>query len=184
MGALCMGGLAASEYVDRGATEHGAPGHLGRPAAGKWVASAFSVLMIGAVLSPIVQNWQEDPQDSFPLSYYAMFTADRSERGRVTYLRGLDGQGNRVRIRYTFAGTGGLNQVHSQIKKTVDRGGAAALCRSVASRVARRKDRPLADVATVQIVTGTYKASDYFVGNTTPLAERVHASCRVDPNRR
>ncbi|MDP8925150.1 MAG: hypothetical protein M3O34_20080 [Chloroflexota bacterium] len=179
-----MGGLAASEYADRGDIALRVPRHRARPAGATWAAGAFSVLMIGAVLSPIVQNWRVDPRDDFPLSYYPMFTADRSERVRVTYLRGLDGQGNPIKIRYTFAGTGGLNQVHSQIKKTVRRGGAAELCRSVASGVARRNGRPLADVVTTQIVTGTYKASDYFAGNTTPLAERVHASCQVERDRR
>jgi hypothetical protein len=147
---------------------------------GKGLASGFSLLMICAVLWPIVENWREQPTDSFPLSYYPMFTEKRAEKARVTYMVGFDAQGNRELIPYPFAGTGGLNQVRKQIRKVAQTGKATELCRSVAARIAQSKRERFADVESVQIVTGDYRLADYFSGNKSPVSERVNASCQVE----
>ena len=147
---------------------------------GKWGPSLLSIAMIGAVLSPIAENWRQDPRDNFPLSYYPMFSLRRAETSRLSYPVGFDARGNRYQIPYTLVGAGGLNQVRRQITKIVEGGRAADLCLSVGSRVARRTTRPLADVVRIQIATGTYRLSDYFTGkDKTPVVERVHASCDV-----
>jgi len=62
---------------------------LRQPTQGKGLASGFSLLMTCAVLWPIVENWREDLTDSFPLSYYPMFTEKRAEKARVTYMVGF-----------------------------------------------------------------------------------------------
>jgi hypothetical protein len=96
-----------------------ATGRHPRRSAGKAVAGLFSVVMLGATLAPVVENWKEQPQDSFPLSYYPMFSANRAEKYQVHYIVGLDQQGNRHLISYKFAGHGGFNQVRRQINKIV-----------------------------------------------------------------
>src|SRR5262249_22843254 len=45
---------------------------------GKIIPGVLSVVMIGATLSPVVENWREKPTDSFPLSYYPMFSQKRA----------------------------------------------------------------------------------------------------------
>lgn len=146
---------------------------------GKGLAGGLSLLMIGAVLRPVVENWRKEPKDSFPLSYYPMFTAKRATRARVTYLVGFDARRRRYRIPYTYAGAGGLNQVRRQITRIVRRGKAEELCRLVASTIAQESGGPLADVVTVQVVTGEYQLADYFGGKKTPVSESVRASWSI-----
>lgn len=150
-----------------------------RPASrGKWLAGAFSLALIATVAWPVVENWKVEPQDSFPLSYYRMFSEDRADRQRLTYLAGLDPRGNRYLIPYRFAGTGGMNQVRRQINRRVNDGEAADLCRSVASRLGRSSSRP-PGVSTVEVITGTFLLSSYVTGSITPLEENVRARCAV-----
>jgi hypothetical protein len=149
-----------------------------RPAT-KWVATAFSLVVIGAVLSPIAENWRADPRDDFPLSYYPMFTLKRAETSSVTFVAGFDRRGNRSSIPHWVVGPGGMNQVRRQISRTVEAEDAGKLCRTVGSRVARRRDEPYTGIVTLQVVTDWYRLDGYLVGDKTPVAEQVHATCDV-----
>ena len=146
----------------------------------RWIAGGLSILMICAVLSPVVDNWRERPQDNFPLSYYPMFTATRLDTQRETYLVGFDSQGNRYPIHHSYVGTAGMLQIRRQISQMAARGQAAQLCESVATAIARRRSRALSSVSTVGVMTGTYRYSEYFRGNKTPESEQARATCRVD----
>ena len=151
-----------------------------RPALpGKAVAGALGVLLMGATLAPIAQNWRAQPRDSFPFSYYPMFSEKRGDKYEVNYMVGLDGQGAEHVISYQLAGRGGLNSTRRQINKLVRQQQADRLCRSVADRVARETEPPYSEIRTVQIVTGWFRFADYFAGNKTPASKRVHASCEV-----
>lgn len=168
------------EHVRADATS-ASPADQARTASrGKRLAAAFSLAMIAIVSWPVLENWKAEPQDSFPLSYYRMFSEDRADRQRLTYLAGLDARGSRYLIPYRFAGTGGMNQVRRQINRRVNQGEAADLCRSVASRLGRSSSRP-PGVNTVEVITGTFLLSNYFTGNITPLEENVRARCAVPP---
>lgn len=170
LGSLVVGGKGGG----------GASDLLSRAARGKWLAGGASLLTIGAVLWPVVENWREEPEDGFPLSYYPMFTAKRSERVWITHLVGSDARGERRPIPYAYAGTGGLNQVRRQINRIVREGNAEALCRTVAARIALEEDARFADVVEVRIVTGRYLLADFYAGAKDPISERVRASCRVE----
>jgi len=151
-----------------------------RPAVpGKAVAGALGVLLMGATLAPIAQNWRAQPRDSFPFSYYPMFSEKRGDKYEVNYMVGLDGQGAEHVISYQLAGRGGLNSTRRQINKLVRQQQADRLCRSLADRVARDTEPPYSEIRTVQIVTGWFRFADYFAGNKTPASKRVHASCEV-----
>ena len=52
-------------------------------------AWALTIIVLVAVFSPMVQNFREDPQDSFPLSYYPMFSHAHPEVQKFTYLVGV-----------------------------------------------------------------------------------------------
>ncbi|MDQ3772776.1 MAG: hypothetical protein M3343_11910 [Actinomycetota bacterium] len=139
-------------------------------------------MMVTCVLAPLRHNWGKRPVDGFPLSYYPMFSAKREATAKVTYLVGLDGRGDRIKIPYKCAGSGGLNQVRRQIRRAVRRGHSEELCARVAREVRRRNS--FKEVVTVQVVTGTYHLDDYFSGrNRQPLKEKLHASVPVEPGR-
>ena len=155
----------------------------------KGVAGVFGALLVGAVLLPVVQNWRERPEDSFPLSYYPMFSLKRSDSTTVRYLVGLDADGGRHLLPHTYAGTGGLNQVRRQINKVVRGGKADTLCRLVAANVAQTDEERFAGVITVQVVFGRYRLTDFFADkggsvwermDASRTAERVEASCPVE----
>jgi hypothetical protein len=142
-------------------------------------ATGFSLLVIAAVFAPIVENWREDPVDSFPLSYYPMFTSARAETARFDYVVGYDADDRRQRIHYSAIGAGGLNQIRHQIEDAIDDRQAPRFCQRIAARVASRAGQRYRDIVRVEIVTGTYRFTDYFAGNRAPLAERLRASCPV-----
>lgn len=143
----------------------------------RWLAGGFSLGLLGAVLWPITQNWREAPRDDFPLSYYPMFSHRRGKRASVTHLLGLDAVGRRIPISYGLIGFGGFNQVRRQLRKVVERGGAAALCREVAPQV--RAAHP--EVVTLRVVTGTYTLDRFFGGDRAPRAEEIHAEISYVP---
>jgi hypothetical protein len=147
---------------------------------GKICAGVFIALLIGATLSPIVQNWRSEPKDSFPLSYYPMFSTKRGETYQVNYIVGLDAKGDRHTIPHKFAGTGGgFNQTRRQINRYVDEKRGDELARSVAAAIAREKKPPYNEIVTVRIVRGRFRFDDYFHGNKNPISESVRGSAPV-----
>ena len=121
----------------------------------KRFAAGFSAVMVCVVLSPVQEN----------------------------YMVGITAQGERVVIPYNYAGSGGFNQVRRQINRRVSSGKAEKLCEKVSKRlarsIARTGNHPLADVVTIQIMTGRYRFDEYFTGNKAPLKEKVRCSCPV-----
>ena len=145
----------------------------------KTLAGAFSAALVAGVLWPLRQNWCETPRDSYPFSYFPMFSAKRKKRVRERYLVGLDADGGRRLIPYTYFAGGGLNMVRRQLRRLVAAGRADEVGRIVAKRLASGSDGELAGIVTVLVVSGEYRLSDYFTGIKEPLSERVHASCEV-----
>ena len=88
---------------------------------GKTVATAISLFMLAIVFSPIKEHFRE-PRDDFPLSHYPMFTKRRDGDVTVTFLVGMDDKGRQYPIKYTYAGTGGFNQVRKQIAACLSNG--------------------------------------------------------------
>jgi hypothetical protein len=146
---------------------------------GKPVAGFFSVVMLGATIAPIVENWRETPQDSFPFSHYPMFSQRRGETYVVHYLMGVDADGNRQRISHRLAGSGGFNQTRRQINRMIREEKAGDLAKTIAAKIARGKRTDYDNIVTVQVVTGTFRFAAYFAGDMTPEKERVRASAQV-----
>ncbi|MGH3148402.1 MAG: hypothetical protein ACRDTR_21680 [Rubrobacter sp.] len=148
----------------------------GSPVREKGFAGVFGAVMVGAVLWPVVENWRDQPKDSFPLSYYPMFSLKRAGATTVRYLVGLDARGGRHLLPHTLAGTGGLNQVRRQINKLVRGGKADTLCKLVAARVAQSDQERFAGIVTVQVIVGRYRLTDYFADKRGSVWERMDAS--------
>ncbi len=154
------------------------------PARGKAFATGFSVLMLVAVLSPLIEHTREIPRDNFPLSYYPMFSARRIGEAEVTYLQGIDALGAGRPLSYELSGPGGLNQSRRQIRRIVQDGRADVLCRDVAKKVALSGKKSLAEVVEVRIVSGRFDLASYFSRvSREPISEEIHASAQVERGR-
>lgn len=135
-------------------------------------------------------------QDSFPLSTYPMFSADRKGRIIVPHVVGLTADGQRIVLHHRHYGTGGLNQVRKQIARGVRRGNAAAIAQRYADSLAEQhqagrlsgssagaiRRRAEAAVVSVLVVRSRFIFDDYFAPgehSTLPKEETVRARCVV-----
>lgn len=141
----------------------------------QFAASAFATVLLGALLAPAAQNWASKPVDSFPLSYYPMFSFQRESTYTSQFLTGIGKDGKRHKLSYELAGSGGFNQIRRQIREKVKRGEAQALCAKIAKRAARRQS----GIETVEISTGKFDIDSYFAGRKEPLTRKVNATCPV-----
>lgn len=140
---------------------------------------AVLAVLFAVVLSPVRHHWTRNPVDSFPLSYYPMFSARRRSTTRVVHAVGVRADGSRLDLSYKLCGEGGFNQTRRQIRRIVVSGQADVLARRVATAVSARRSRRLADVVAVEIVTGKYRYDSFFAGDRTPVSEIMHARCDV-----
>jgi hypothetical protein len=151
-----------------------------RPELGKLAAAIFSIALIGAMLSAVVKNWQERPRDSFPLSYFPMFTADLDDLHTEHYVVGTDALGRRYAIHYNNIAPGGsMPRVRGDTRAMVRRGQAEELCQRASTRLAERNTRSLRSVVRLEVMTGTFSLSEYLKGNKVPVSETLLASCPV-----
>lgn len=126
-----------------------------------------SMIILVFIMFPVVENWREKPKDSFPLSYYPMFSHKRGATYGVYYFVGYDSAENRYKIPYKLAGTGGFNQVRRQIKKKARSTRAKAFTQQVAERVTKQRDYPFNQLVRIELVKGYYHLENYFVKNDT-----------------
>lgn len=149
--------------------------------AGKVLATLFSVLVIGAMLSAVLQNWQARPRDSFPLSYFPMFSYEFDELQTEHYLIGRDALGNRHAIHYNNIAPGGsvVRIRRETVRAMVKRGQSKQLCQDASQRIAERNPRSLRSVVSLEVMTGTFSLSEYLQGNKTPASEKVQATCSI-----
>ena len=147
---------------------------------GKLLVLCFSFVLIGAVLSPLPQNWSRRPKDNFPLSYYPMFSAKRKPIETFYYAIGVDAAGNRSQLRHSVVGNGGENQVRRGLRKIINAGGAPELAQQIAQRVAQRDSRRYRDIVSVSVIKGKYSVDDWFHGKQEPVSERVYGTASVD----
>ena len=134
-----------------------------------------------ALLSPAAENWKRKPQDSFPLSYFPMFSAKRSETYSARTIYGVDSSGERIVLPYRFAGSGGFNSVRRQLGVRVREKRAGELCAQVAARVGRSKSRKHQRIREVRIAKETHNVDAFFAGELAPLSEEIYAVCEAPP---
>lgn len=144
----------------------------------RWGA-LLSATMLGAVLWPIHQNWRATPQDSFPLSYYPMFSQKREPTESFFYVVGRDGEGTRSCIPRRFIGTGGHNQVRKNLRRIITEGRAPELAKTIAKRLAKEETEPWSRIVSVSVVSGQYAMNDFFHGQKEPVSETTLGSSKV-----
>lgn len=120
--------------------------------------------------------------DSFPLSTYPMFSADRRGRVTVPHVVGITSDWQRIPLHYRHYGTGGLNQVRKQIARAVRRGNAAEVAQRYADSLAVAPRRSETDVVRVLVVRSRFAFDEYFSAtepSKQPFRETIHAQCEV-----
>ncbi len=144
-------------------------------------AMLISIIILALVLSPIIENWVSKPKDSFPFSYYPMFSKKRKATYGVYYFVGYDAGQNRHIIPYKFAGTGGFNQVRRQIKKAARSNKVNEFTQTVAKRIAKKKSLPYSKLERIELVKGYYHLEKYFLRqDTLPVHERKIAFYKIE----
>lgn len=132
-------------------------------------------------------------EDSFPLSTYPMFSADRKGRIVIPHVIGFTAQGERIIPHYSHFGSGGLNQVRKQIARGIRQGQAVEIAQQYADSIAKQQRRTSipskpevqqrhereAEIVTVAVVRARYVFDDYFADQKKPAAEVIHAECPV-----
>jgi len=131
------------------------------------------------LLTPVLENWKARPRDSFPLSYYPMFSHKREATYAAQALVGINADGTRRVLPYQLAGSGGFNEVRRQIRARLKDKKPDALCRQVARRVSRTTRYDLRGVREVMVSTQTHDIAAFFAGKQQPLSEKTHATCVV-----
>lgn len=154
-----------------------------------WAVVGYAAFA-GVLLSPL-RHYLGTPQeikrkkvehDSFPMSTYPMFSADRKGRVTVPHVVGITSQWERIPLHYRHYGTGGLNQVRKHIARGIRRGEAANIAQRYADALAAAPRRNETNVVRVLVVRSRFRFDDYF--STTdpsdqPFREIIHAQCEV-----
>lgn len=144
--------------------------------AGPAILIAATLLVL---LSPIVENWKAKPADSFPLSYFPMFSAQRGSTLTGQSIVGVDGRGQRRVLPYQFAGNGGFNQVRRQVRAKVKAARSEELCATIAKRLRRSRKKDWSQLQTVQVLTVTHDVDKFFARGPSQISEKMHAACAV-----
>ncbi|HZZ49313.1 MAG TPA: hypothetical protein VFE65_20705 [Pseudonocardia sp.] len=143
------------------------------------VAGVVSGGVVGAALWPLRQYLRprEERVDSFPLSYYPMFSVRREQHGTVSYPVGVRADGSRTLLPHGALGAGGVNQVRKQLSRAVQRGRATEHAQLIARKVAERPD--LTDIVTVEIVRGRFDFDACLLNRKVEGEETLLASAAV-----
>lgn len=146
----------------------------------KTYASIVCLLISLAVLSPMRRHWNPAIPDSFPLSWYPMFSGARPDIEQMAYVVGRSQGGETRVLPYTYWASGGFNQGRTQLNRIISQGRARVerLCVQIAQRVAdRERDDDLVEIA---ILMGEFDRDRYFgEGIHHPEQVRAFDTCPV-----
>lgn len=146
-----------------------------------WAIFLTMVLSL-ATLLPIHEEFRGARGDSFPFSWYPMFSRPRPDPEWSHYVVGKTDKGERVIIPSWYYVKGSMNQARRQLDHLVrDPRTAKETCERAARRVARARRGSMSAVRTVRVVRGYFHMEEYFSkGNKEPVREITYASCRVE----
>ena len=81
----------------------------------KSISILLSLLLSFALLSPLKKEWRGEDGDSFPLSWYPMFSKPRPNLEGIAYMVGVLSDGSRRVIIANFFVRGPVNQARMQV---------------------------------------------------------------------
>ncbi|WAS96874.1 hypothetical protein [Nannocystis punicea] len=136
------------------------------------------LVLLGLTLSPMLRPLG---YDSFPFSSFPMFAHGRKDAVFTVHRAVAVGpDGAQVTLPPRALGSDEVLQADVTLRHAIRRGkkASAALCRSVARRVAA--DPGHADAAFVELVSERHDALAWFAGDPTPLAApKRQARCKI-----
>lgn len=138
----------------------------------------FSVVMLGAVMSPLV--WSAGA-DSFPVSSYPMFSHGRSSsEASITHVVAIAENGARTIVPPGEVASSAVMQTLITIQESVHAGPASTkrFCRDIARRLADSSRVELRNAVSVEIETARIDAVRYLGGDTAPIERTLHARCK------
>jgi len=148
---------------------------------GKAWAILVTVGLTVAILLPIHEDFRGPRGDSFPFSWYPMFSRPRPNPDWAHYVVGRTSTGERVIIPSHFYVKGSMNQARRQLDHLVKKNSTAhETCERAAKRVASSNRPDLQDVVSLRVVRGYFYMEEYFgKGNKQPVRESTYARCPV-----
>jgi hypothetical protein len=145
-------------------------------------AIVFSIGMAAAILSPLHPALRGARHDSFPLSWYPMFSLRRGADEQLTYVVGFDANHTRHIIPSRFYSPGSMNSARKHIDRVAKSATAGPeTCKKIATGLADSQSGPWSRITRVKIVRGKFRLRDYFDRRITrPISERTLHACLVD----
>jgi hypothetical protein len=145
----------------------------------RWYGTVVSVVLLGAVCSPLARR---PPRDDFPLSHYPMFASEPARREAPSYHVLARARTGRARpVPPDLLGSEEIMQAHQTVHLAIRRGpeAARALCETVALRIAREGGEAWADVDALEVRTDRFDPIAYWEGDRAPRDSKVHARCSM-----
>jgi len=130
-----------------------------------------AVIAAVLVVAPV---FRQPPRDSFPLSTYPMFTADRGPVAAVNTVLAVDGSGGTHTLSPEIIG--GSDEVilaAATVTRAIRDGSADDLCGAAAARADGD------EWVLLRVVTHRYDTVEYLAGDREPVDEIVHAECEA-----
>ena len=143
---------------------------------GRAIATIVSLVVVAVVYWPVHQNWSDSPGDDFPLSYYPMFTSQRSSTTTIYHAVGRTEDGDTVDLPGKLAGAGGMNTVRRQMRKMCQDGRSDELAARVADRLAGLRFANQHKIMAVEVVKSRYALESCIAESVDPVSREVLAT--------
>jgi hypothetical protein len=147
----------------------------------KVMVTLLSAALAFAIMAPIKDGWRGVYGDSFPMSWYPMFSKPRRPLERITYMIGVFPNEKRTVIPSNYFVRGPMNQARRHVAKYGrDSAKSMELCEKAAKRISKMTTGRPSKIVQVRLVRGSFNREDYFGHNKKfPLVDYVKAACDV-----
>lgn len=144
-------------------------------------AHVLAIGLILAIVAPIHKQLRGSRGDSFPLSWYPMFSRPRPALQPVTYMLGITASGDRHVVHTKHSVRGAMNRARRQLTRLAHKPRTAqTLCDKVAARFAKRRRGTMSEVVQIWLVQGKFDLDSYFADqHKAPVSERIKWACQV-----
>ena len=144
-------------------------------------AIRLSIALIVVILLPIHKKLRGHRGDSFPLSWYPMFSRPRPALEPVDYVIGVTAEGTRHIVHSRHHVGGPMNRARRQLNRLGKRAkNSKTLCEGVAEKFSRRRRGTMSKVVQVWFVRGRFNLKEYFGDNTqSATKEKILWACQV-----
>ena len=147
----------------------------------KSFAILLSLLLSFAILSPVKKEWRGERRDSFPLSWYPMFSKPRPNLEGIAYMVGVLSDGSRRVLISRFFVRGPMNQARRNVSKyATQEKTSVELCEKAATRMSQRERGPKSRMVQVRLVRGYFSREAFFRdAQVLPEKDVVKAACHI-----